>query len=107
MGDYDGVSWVIAGGESGPKARPMNPDWVRDIRDQCLERDVAFHFKQWGEWAPDCLCGSRNACRTIERPFFGKRGVMFRCGKKKAGRILDGRTWDELPQVLEPAKVAP
>lgn len=62
------INWAIAGGESGPTARPMNPDWVRSIRDQCIENDVAFHFKQWG-------------------------GV----NKKKAGRILDGRTWDEFP----------
>lgn len=64
------IDWVIAGGESGPGARPLDPDWVRSIRDQCLSATVAFHFKQWG-------------------------GI----NKKKAGRILDGRTWDELPVV--------
>jgi protein gp37 len=63
-----GIDWVIAGGESGPNARPMEPDWVRSIRDQCLAAGVAFHFKQWGG-----------------------------ANKKKAGRILDGRTWDEQP----------
>lgn len=62
------IAWVIAGGESGPGARPLDPDWVRSIRDQCVNVDVAFHFKQWG-------------------------GV----NKKKTGRVLDGRTWDELP----------
>lgn len=67
--NLDGISWAIAGGESGPGARPMNPAWVRSIRDQCHSARVAFHFKQWG-------------------------GV----NKKKAGRILDGRTWDELPR---------
>ena len=66
----DGIDWVIAGGESGPGARPMNPDWVRSIRDQCSQTGVAFHFKQWG-------------------------GAI----KSKAGRELDGRTWDELPKV--------
>lgn len=63
-----GIDWAIAGGESGPAARPMDPDWVRSIRDQCITNGVAFHFKQWG-------------------------GVQ----KKQTGRVLDGRTWDELP----------
>lgn len=66
--NLDDIDWAIAGGESGPGARYMNPDWVRSIRDQCVRSGVAFHFKQWG-------------------------GV----NKKKAGRTLDGRTWDELP----------
>ena len=64
----DDIDWVITGGESGPGARPMDPRWVRSIRDQCLKAGVAFHFKQWG--GPN---------------------------KKKAGRTLDGRTWDEFP----------
>jgi protein gp37 len=63
-----GIEWVIVGGESGPKARPMNKEWVRIIRDMCVERHVPFFFKQWG-------------------------GVK----KKRNGRELDGRTWDELP----------
>ena len=67
------VQWVIVGGESGPKARPMQADWVRSIRDQCTGAGVAFHFKQWG-------------------------GVR----KHETGRILDGRTWDEYPQVVAP-----
>jgi len=67
--DLTGIHWVIAGGESGPGARPMDPDWVRDIRDQCRAAKVPFFFKQWG-------------------------GVR----KKKAGRELDGRTWDLMPK---------
>jgi len=66
--DLRGISWAIAGGESGPGARHMDPQWVRSIRDQCIAGGVAFHFKQWG-------------------------GV----NKKRTGRVLDGRTWDELP----------
>jgi protein gp37 len=66
--DLSGVDWVIAGGESGPHARSVRPDWIRSIRDQCFDAAVAFHFKQWG-------------------------GV----NKKKTGRVLDGRTWDEFP----------
>lgn len=65
----DGIDWVIVGGESGPGARAMRPEWVREIRDNCLESDVAFFFKQWG-------------------------GPI----KKRTGRILDGRTWDEMPR---------
>lgn len=66
--NLSGVHWAIAGGESGPGARPIEVDWIRSIRDQCTAAGVAFHFKQWG---------GRN--------------------KKKAGRVLDGRTWDDLP----------
>jgi protein gp37 len=66
--DLRGIDWAIAGGESGPGARPMPQEWVRSIRDQCVAADVPFHFKQWG----------------------GKN-------KKKTGRTLDGRTWDEWP----------
>ena len=68
--DLSGIDWVIVGGESGPGARPMNASWVRNIRAQCRKADVPFFFKQWG-------------------------GVW----KKKTGRILDGRTWDEMPEV--------
>lgn len=63
-----GVDWVIAGGESGPKARPMDIEWIRVLRDNCIATDTPFFFKQWG-------------------------GV----NKKRAGRVLDGRTWDEFP----------
>jgi protein gp37 len=66
--DLTGIDWVIVGGESGPGARPMKPEWVRQIRDMCIEQNVKFFFKQWG-------------------------GV----NKKKNGRILDGKIWDEMP----------
>ncbi|MDX2119657.1 MAG: phage Gp37/Gp68 family protein [Gemmatimonadota bacterium] len=66
--DLSGIDWVIVGGESGPGARPMDPTWATDLRDQCLAAGVPFFFKQWG-------------------------GVR----KKRAGRLLDGRTWDEMP----------
>jgi protein gp37 len=67
----DGVQWVITGGESGPGARSMDPEWVRAIRDKCVASSVPFHFKQWG-------------------------GAV----KSKYGRELDGRTWDELPDEI-------
>ncbi|MFP5221858.1 MAG: DUF5131 family protein [Acidobacteriota bacterium] len=65
----EGIDWAIVGGESGPGARPMQEEWVTEIRDQCLQSGVAFFFKQWG-------------------------GVR----KKKAGRVLQGRTWEQMPQ---------
>jgi len=66
-----GIDWVIVGGESGPGARPMNPDWAREIRDQCVSQNIPFFFKQWG-------------------------GVF----KKQTGRVLDGRTWEEFPRCV-------
>jgi protein gp37 len=72
-----GISWVICGGESGGGARPMQVEWARALRDQCESEGVAFHFKQWGEHDDG----------------------LVRIGKKKAGRLLDGRTWEEFPEV--------
>lgn len=74
--DLRGIDWVIAGGESGPGARLIDPDWVRAIRDHCVAQNVAFHFKQWG-------------------------GPI----RSRAGRILDGRTWDELPDGIRPRQI--
>ncbi|NUU96718.1 DUF5131 family protein [Marinitoga sp. 1138] len=68
--DFDGIDWVVVGGESGPGARPIEPNWVRNIRNMCLEQDIHFFFKQWGGF-----------------------------NKKKNGRILDGRTWDDMPKI--------
>lgn len=87
-----GIHWVIAGGESGPNSRPMNPDWVRNLRNQCSENDIAFHFKQWGHWVPEELMTEQQKKVTI---LDGYR--LAAVGKKQAGRILDGRTWDEFP----------
>ncbi len=95
LGEY--LDWVIAGGESGPGARPAHPDWFRSLRDQCADSHVPFFFKQWGEWAPNCLCDTRDAHRTTKRPEPGKPGCMFRCGKKRAGNHLDDRQHLEFP----------
>jgi protein gp37 len=70
------IHWVIVGGESGPKARPMEPEWVKSIKQQCEEHDIAFFFKQWGGWGAD-----------------GKKRA-----KKANGRILLGRTWNSMPK---------
>lgn len=77
----DAIHWIIVGGESGRAARPAEKNWVEAVRDQAVAARVAFHFKQWGEWAP-ILQG------------------MKRVGKKAAGRALSGRTWDQLPSIL-------
>ncbi|MGB7542711.1 MAG: phage Gp37/Gp68 family protein [Burkholderiales bacterium] len=91
------LDWVIAGGESGHKARPMNPEWARRLRDQCGAASVPFHFKQWGHWGPDYA----NAAETRKRVRLVDSGgapvTLVRLGKHAAGRNLDGRTWDEFP----------
>lgn len=119
-----GVDWVVCGGESGPQARPMHPQWVRSLRDQCAAHGVPFLFKQWGEWAPragkihrsgpdwqaiDPGCTrweevvrigehGRNT-RTIENctPDMGEEVFMQRVGKKLAGRMLDAHVYSEFP----------
>lgn len=114
----DTVHLVIVGGESGPGARPMHPDWARSLRDQCNAAGVAFHFKQHGEWVsiydrdrddPDWRKvpkpGDWDRKRWLNlaggQGFHGdKLNMMRRVGKKRAGRLLDGRTWDEMPGVI-------
>lgn len=106
--DLTDIDWVIVGGESGPGARPMHPDWVRDIRDRCVAAGVAFHFKQHGEYrqregdeAPAIIVardGQTWSPTSNGIPLFERHcAVMARPGKKAAGRELDGRTWDEYP----------
>ena len=94
------LDWVITGGESGPNARPMHPDWVRSLRDQCQAAVVPFFFKSWGEWLqvhperkPWQYASPPEKCDLIGDARF------YRVGKKKAGRELDGRTWDEVPEI--------
>lgn len=82
----DRLSWVIAGGESGPKARPANPEWFRDVRFQCQRAGVPFFFKQWGEYGP-----------TSE--YRDGQIFMSRFGKERAGRLLDGVEHNEFPVV--------
>lgn len=87
-----GLKFVVCGGESGPGSRPMHPDWARGVRDQCLAYGVPFHFKQHGEWTPYTPAGK------VRDQFKWPDGLlMHKVGKKRAGRILDGRTWDEMP----------
>lgn len=111
------ISWVIAGGESGACARPTHPAWFRQVRDQCGAAGVAFHFKQWGEWAPFPLLQERTQIvDPTDHEYAGvwpdgstgpgvasERGgyavEMLRIGKRTAGRKLDGLLWEELPEV--------
>lgn len=88
---------VIVGGESGPGARPCHPDWVRSLRDQCQASGVKFFFKQWGEWGPVDQNINWDGKRNLGTFGHYKEGDLVKCGKKQAGRLLDGRTWDEMP----------
>jgi len=81
------IDWVVVGGESGPGARPMHPDWVRSVRDQCQAAGVPWWFKQWGEFAPE----------TADADSFGAFPGMSKIGKKAAGCVLDGLEYHELP----------
>lgn len=110
------IDWVVVGGESGPKARPMHPDWARILRDQCATAGVPFLFKQWGEWAPGENCGPSAKTEETADWFAGKwslgtmtpkqseechiddEPLLYRCGKKRAGRLLDGVQHDGYPK---------
>lgn len=91
-----GVGWVIAGGESGGRSRPSHPQWMRDLRDQCIDAKVPFLFKQWGNWAP---INAKVASPSNMVHNFPDGEVVQRRNKKEAGRLLDGRTWDDVPVV--------
>jgi len=112
--DYkQGLHWIICGGESGPKVRPMHPDWVRSIRDQCQTADVPFFFKSWGEWAYNRQPNKNDlldARKELIVPFHGEvttgllkygddAAVMRRVGKKIAGDLLDEKQYHEFPEV--------
>lgn len=96
--DRKGIDWIICGGESGPKARPMHPDWVRALRDQCMACETPFFFKHWGEWIT-----AEHFSVDVDLPekclLDADVRVYFKVGKNKAGRILDGREWNEFPEV--------
>jgi protein gp37 len=124
--DFTGIDWLVAGGESGHHARPMHPDWPRDLRDRCTESGTAYFFKQWGEFEPDWQephpdnpwtddetdrsrdqlidmtgrdCMNWTAPDQVQ-PF----ALLRRVGRKAAGRLLDGREWNEFPDALPASK---
>ena len=97
------LGWVICGGETGPGARPMHPDWVRSLRDQCQGAGVPFFFKGWGEWvtenqSPEDIVLPGHS--TIPHGWKGRKyeESVYRVGKRRAGRLLDGREWDKFPE---------
>lgn len=96
----DQIDWVVAGGESGPRSRPMHPDWVRSLRDQCQEYGTPFFMKQWGNWVPPSEMPSDTFIDwdLIHGTDIVDRDIPVRVSKNRAGRLLDGRTWDEYPQ---------
>lgn len=96
-GESRKIDWIIGGGESGHAARPMHPEWLMSLRDQCVRAGIKFHFKQWGNWTPvsvDRVNGYRSRALTLSD---GEKLLIANMGKKKAGRVLEGRTWDEFP----------
>ena len=130
---FPGIGWVIAGGESGPGARPMHPEWVRSLRDHCQAAGVPFFFKQWGEYHPEFLgkdfdatcavCGCTDndpceagcywsgtegeiddlhdrcsSCVNVKSHRWPDGSFSYRVGKKLAGRLLDGREWNDFPE---------
>jgi protein gp37 len=112
----EGIGWVIVGGESGPGARPIHPEWVRDVHERCIAANIPLFFKQWGAWQPRHWKGD-GATHAIhvdgrvhefdhhpnsgERAEYASRGWhgIKNVGKSKAGRLLDARTWSEFPEV--------
>lgn len=104
------LDWVVLGGETGPGARPMHPDWVRKVRDDCVAAGIDYFFKGWGAFTPESDGGWKNqyvvsALRDGGHwhvDDIGKHGIqpcalMWKVGKKAAGRLLDGREWNEMP----------
>lgn len=100
------LDWVIVGGETGPKARPMHPDWARSVRDQCVAARVPFWFKQWGEWRPgayyygktlkpgSCFIDKNNGNKI----FLAGNRFLCKVGKKVAGNLLDGKVWNQVTE---------
>ena len=104
------IDWVICGGESGPGARPMHPNWVRSLRDQCREAGVPFFFKQWGAWVSHCQVGdSRFTSELLMSKKYRHITIregrvpmdhLFCVGKRKAGHLLDGEEIREVPEFI-------
>jgi protein gp37 len=95
--DLQPIDWVIAGGESGPGARPMHPDWPTRLLHQCQTAGVAFHFKQWGHWVPAEFVEADEKPKSVLQMPRERAVSMAKLSKKEAGRVLQGATWDEVP----------
>lgn len=104
-------SWIICGGQSGPKAKPMHPNWARSLRNQCMDHSIPFFFKQWGEWGIDNSVDPNPSRKFVRpngsmvdfrrQPDHDATGCvwMSRFRKNNTGRVLDGRLWSEFPEV--------
>jgi protein gp37 len=123
--DLTGIDWLVTGGESGAKARPMHPQWVRDLRDRCQENGTAFFHKQWGEWGPSerdeathLMHANGNYCIREEAPYGVEHGEpdyvdvgapdwarIRRIGRVKTGRLLDGVEHNAFPEAPARAEV--
>ena len=100
------IDWVVVGGESGPNARPMHPDWARFIRDQCKAAGIPFFFKQWGEWFPTAYIkkypSDKNDEFYVAKLWYADGyPAMAKVGKKKAGNLLDGIRYEEYPKAIK------
>jgi protein gp37 len=105
--DLSGIDWVIVGGESGPDARPMHPDWARDIRDRCIQAGIPFTFKQWGTWVPLAefpvgLVPLPTKSRNDKSRLVGDDHPVYMLRASKTGEVidphhLDGQTWAQIP----------
>ena len=112
--DLKGIHWVICGGESGHGARPMHPDWVRSIQQQCQSAGVPFFFKQWGEWSPAISAENYGFLSTKASNILNtiystpskliikdndNKTYFLKVGKKQAGALLDGKEYREMPKI--------
>ena len=97
-GQYRCIDWIIGGGESGYHARPMHPEWLTTLRDQCIAAGIKFHFKQWGNWRPLPQNNAKGYVTRMVSLASGDPVTIANMGKKAAGRRLQGRTWDEFPR---------
>ena len=98
------IDWVIVGGESGHKARPMHPDWVRSLGDQCARASVPFFFKQWGEYIDNQNMPRELVSGNYKQHVFGSgyfSTEVWKVGKRRAGNVLDGKQHLEFPKVKE------
>lgn len=115
-GEQPGLDWLIAGGESGPGAQPPNPDWFRRVRNDCQAAGVPFFFEGWGKWQPlarehggpgNWSCDNPQgvkmvgSCSALVGNESGFGTIMLPVGKKTAGRLLDGRKWNEVPKTSD------
>lgn len=91
------LDWVVVGGETGPRARPMHPEWPQAVKNQCVDAGVPFFFKSWGEFSPE-FDGKSKYVNVHIGVAMDEPAPMYPVGKKQAGRLLDGREYNEIPE---------